>query len=461
MIRTSLLAPLLLWTVSLGALGCGATATLPPTPPPPSAAGDDATENDADQNGADQNGGDQNGADQNGAGENESRSESDASDSTVGDTLAETPIQLRTLPEDELREGWISLFDGQSLFGWRATSKADWKVEDGTIVVTSGEKGLLCTAAQFDRYVLKLEFRSAAETNSGVFLNTPQKPTDPASDCYELNIAPADNPFPTGSLVKRQKVEGEYQSTDWQAYEVRVDGGHVHVKLNGEQVLDYTDPAPLGRGHIGLQLNSGRVAFRNIKLKPLGVKPLFNGKDLTGWKQYPEMASKFSVGEAGDLRVEDGRGQLETEQAYGDFVLQLECITHAPGLNSGIFFRCIPGDVMMGYEAQIHNGFKNDDRAQPVDWGTGAIFRRQPARLVAADDQEWFSMTLIVHGPHMAAWVNGFPVCVWSDPRPPHENPRKGLRLEAGTLMIQGHDPTTNISFRNLRANELLPVGKP
>ncbi len=43
----------------------------------------------------------------------------------------------------------------------------------------------------------------------------------------------------------------------------------------------------------------------------------------------------------------------------------------------------------------------------------------------------------------------------WTDERAPHENPRKGLRLKAGTIIIQGHDPTTDLSFRNLRIAEL------
>jgi hypothetical protein len=55
----------------------------------------------------------------------------------------------------------------------------------------------------------------------------------------------------------------------------------------------------------------------------------------------------------------------------------------------------------------------------------------------------------------MAAWVDGFQVSDWTDDREPHENPRKGLRLEPGTIMIQGHDPTTDLSFRNLRIARL------
>jgi len=381
-----------------------------------------------------------------------------AEDTAAEDTAASASAKLTALPDlltdAEMQEGWIALFDGQTLYGWEANSDANWRVEDGTIVVDQGEKGLLCTTTEFGDYVLKLDFRSAPMTNSGIFLHTPLQPQAPASDCYELNIADSDNPFPTGSLVQRQKAPGDFDSDDWQSYEVAVQGDRVTVRLDGEIVLEYTDPKQLQRGRIGLQLNEGRVAFRDIKLKPLGLHEIFNGRDLAGWNEYPDMASKFSVTDERWLHVRDGRGQLETKAQYGDFVLQLECITHAPRLNSGVFFRCIPGDVMMGYEAQIHNGFLNGDRTQPQDCGTGGIFRRQDARLVAADDQQWFFMTLVADGPHMAAWVNGLQVSDWTDERAPNENPRKGLRSAPGTIMIQGHDPTTDISFRGLRAAE-------
>jgi len=361
-----------------------------------------------------------------------------------------------TLTPEELAEGWTLLFDGETLFGWRPTSEANWEVADDAISVSQGEPGLLYTTSQFGDYVLKVDFRSAPGTNSGVFLRTSPKPTDVTSKCYELNIADAaDNPFPTGSFVKRQRCQGDHDGTDWQTFEVTADGAHLLVKLDGQVVLDYTDPKPVGRGYIGLQLNSGKVEFRNVKLKPLGLKSLFNGKDLSGWKTYPDMASKFTVTPEGWLNVKDGRGQLETEGQYADFTLQLEVFVNGAGLNSGVFFRSIPGDPMNGYEAQIHNGFVDGDRTKPKDCGTGGIFRRQDARKVVADDFEWFPMTLHVDDRHMAAWVQGVQVSDWADNRPPHENPRKGLRLEAGTIIIQGHDPTTDLSFRNLRIAEI------
>ena len=361
------------------------------------------------------------------------------------------------LTKQEISDGWIALFDGETFFGWRPQKAANFRVEAGAIVVDQGEQALLCTTTQFSDYILKLQFRADKNTNSGVFLRTPPAPKNVTEESFELNIASPDNPFPTGSLVQRAKVEGVGSDLDWHDYEVTMDGGHVVIKLDGKQILDYTDDKAVGRGFIGLQHNSGRVEFKNVKLKPLGTEPVFNGKDLSGWKQYPEMASKFTVTPEGNLYVRNGKGQLETEGMYGDFVLQLECITHGVHLNSGIFFRCIPGEEMNGYECQIQHGYLEGDRTKPMDFGTGAIFRLKPARRVVANDFEWFATTLIAEGPHIAAWVNGYPVTDWVDRRKPDKNPRRGLRTEAGTIMIQGHDSTTELSFRKLRIGEMKP----
>ena len=366
---------------------------------------------------------------------------------------------FKPLTDAELADGWISLFDGQSLFGWKAHSKAVWSIKEGAVGVSSGEKGLLCTTVPFDNYVLKADFRAAKGTNSGIFLRTAPVVgmDDIKTKCYELNIAPPDNPFPTGSFVGRQKAkEVPERADEWQTFEVTLNGGKATVKLNGEEVLTYDDPAPIGRGLIGLQLNTGAVEFKNIKLKPFGLESIFNGKDLTGWKDHPESKSKFVVQENGELNVTStGRGCIESEKQFGDFIVQLECISHAANLNSGVFFRCVPGEFTNGYESQIHNGFLNGDRSQPVDCGTGGIFRRVNARLVNASDKEWFPMTIVAAGPHVSVWVNGYQVTDWTDERKADKNPRNGLRLEKGTLQIQGHDPTTNLSFRNLRAREL------
>lgn len=362
--------------------------------------------------------------------------------------------EANQLTDDEIASGWIQLFDGETLFGWKSAGSADWQVADGTIRCESGESCLLRTTSQFDDFELHVEFKATAQTNSGVFLRTSPKPRNVTADCYELNIAPADNPFPTGSFVQRQHHAGETDD-QWHAFDVVAEAGKFQVQLDGETVLEYDDPTPTGKGYIGLQYREGPIQFRNVKLRPLGLNSIFNGQDLSEWKTYPQMASEYSVTPEGWLHVKNGRGQLESNGKYGDFVLQYDCRTNGLNLNSGVFFRCIPGDEMMGYECQIHNGYKDNDRTSPLDCGTGGIFRRIDARRVVSDDHQWFKQTLIVDGPHVASWVNGYPVTDWTDTRQPNQNPRRGLRTEAGTLMIQGHDPTTDIDFRNLNVREI------
>jgi len=202
-----------------------------------------------------------------------------------------------------------------------------------------------------------------------------------------------------------------------------------------------------------------KLFLRNIRYRPRGLSPLFNGKDLSGWKQFtanPKQAkSKFTVTKEGWLNVTDGPGDLQTEKQFADFVLQAECISNGKHLNSGIFFRAIPGDYQQGYEAQIQNGYKNDDRTKPTDYGTGAIYRRQPARKVVSNDNEWFTMTVIAQGNHIATWVNGYQVTDFTDTRAANDNARNGSKTGPGAISIQGHDPTTNLSFRNIRIAEL------
>ncbi len=72
-----------------------------------------------------------------------------------------------------------------------------------------------------------------------------------------------------------------------------------------------------------------------------------------------------------------------------------------------------------------------------------------------SSDRQWLAATLVADGPHFTTWVDGVQVVDWTDDRDPHENPRQGLRLEAGHFSLQGHDPTTNLQFRKLRLANL------
>mgnify|MGYP002631981806 CR=1 FL=1 len=364
------------------------------------------------------------------------------------------------LREEELRDGWISLFDGTTLFGWEIPTETNWRVEDGTIVADSGERSLLLTPFVFDDFQLRCDFHLAAGGNSGVFLRTAEDVSNPATDTYELNICDSHESHKTGSLVGRH-VAADVPAVEggWHTFDIRCAGTRITVKLDGSEIVDFTDESDAQRlsGSIGLQMNAGRIAFRNIFLRPLNSTALFNGTDLAGLRTVPGSKSTFAVKD-GAIHVADGPGFLETENTFGDFILHVEARTNGDALNSGVFFRAMAGTEETpshGYEMQIQNGFNDGDRTTPADFGSGAIFRRAAARYVVANDNEWMVETLIAQGDRFATFVNGYQVVNWQDDRQPDENPRRGRRVEAGHISLQGHDPTTDLDFRALRIHEL------
>ena len=376
--------------------------------------------------------------------------------------LTSQPVLAADSVPTPASEGWIQLFDGETLFGWTSSDPGiQWKVVEGAITAGSGKQpaGLLLTDVPFADYELVCEFRMSAGGNSGVFLRTLEQPKEVTADCYEVNIVdehPAG--YLTGSIVGRAKTETPIKGSDekgtWRTFQITAEKNHFVVKLDGQQVVDHTDTTQGQRatGRVGLQQREGKIEFRRVALRPLGTKPLFNGKDLTGWHPVPGTKAKFTV-EDGTIHLSGGLGFLESDTNYSDFVLQVDARTGAVDVNSGVFFRAMPGtekEPSNGYELQINHAVIDGDRTKPKDQGTGAIFRRAAARKVVGSDKEWCTVTLVTAGPRFATWVNGYPTVDWEDDRKPDPNPRKGKRVDAGHFSLQGHDATTDVYFRRI-----------
>jgi hypothetical protein len=376
------------------------------------------------------------------------------------------------LTEKEAADGWILLFDGETTFGWQSPNDSKWTVAEGMLAPQNGKPGLLVSTTAFADFKVKFDY---------IRRNTPPEPDSkkPASvqvrvGCdregnsknpvvYEL---PYMNNFTTVTMTVK---DGQIQN---------VGGEGIGFGFQTAPPQAATDPEkkPVKRSGF-LALSGNGVVYRNIKLKPLDTKPLFNGKDLTGWKEFPGKKSMFTVGKEGTIELKNGPGDLQTTDQFADFILQAECISHGKHLNSGIFFRCIPGEYQNGYEAQIHNGWTEKPekeyaveeydpktnklkgtekiKSAAIDYGTGAIYRRVPARKAVTKDDEWFTMTIAADGRHIATWINGVQVVDWTDNRPANKNPRNGCKVEKGAISLQGHDPTTDLSFRNIRIEEL------
>jgi hypothetical protein len=323
--------------------------------------------------------------------------------------LAADAPKPNALTPKEIADGWVMLFDGETTFGWVA--KGEVKVAGGVLVLGGESRfGSVETTTSFGRGNVRIAYRASGTQWPTVNWRREEQSFGSSAGWSELAWEPASSTPP-----------------------------HSPIRLY----------APAGS-----VLEVRAVAFR-----PKGLDTIFNGKDLAGWRAFAGDAkrarSKFTVTPEGWLNVKDGPGDLQTEKQWADFVVQGECVSNGKHLNSGVFFRCLPNQYQQGYEVQVRNQWEGDDRTRPVDFGTGAIYRRQPARKVVSSDGEWFTLTLVAHGNHFATWVNGYQVTDWTDDRPEHENARNGCKRGPGCLSIQGHDPTTDLSFRNLRVAEL------
>jgi hypothetical protein len=363
------------------------------------------------------------------------------------------------LTQKEVEEGWILLWDGETTFGWESHGKAEWKIANGILSASSGDSGWLGTTSPFADFLLKADFRTRPDGNSGIFLRAARE-GEPHKTGYELQIFDNHKEYKTGSLVNYVKAKKvKTTPNQWHTFEVRAEGDLFVVKLDGRTLLKKRDKSH-AVGHFGLQYNKDKpIEFKNLKVMPLGMRPIFNGKDLTGWQKVnsPDLSHgtpDWSVRKSA-IHVERGPGQLETATFYQDFILQLDIRTnprdpnHHP--NSGIFFRGDRGGYWTGYESQIRNEYKGQDRTQPVDFGTGGIYHYQPVRRVIPKDGEFFTKTIAASGRHLAVWINGLQVSDYTDERPEGTDARKEARVAPGTISLQAHDPSTDLDFRNLR----------
>lgn len=347
--------------------------------------------------------------------------------------------------QDTAQGEWFNLFDQETLFGWTQIGEAPFHVAEGVLTCDSGSGGWLATTSRFTDFELEAKIRLQAETTSGIAVRA------------GLEGHPGEN---GGVIIPLS--EPANTTPDWRTLQVTVMGSDIKATLDGQPV----EPLPsIGGaalrpwGYVGILYHhnhKGKVEVASIKLRPLGLDPLFNGKDLSGWKIVPDHKSVFTV-DNGAIRITNGNGQIETEGVYKNFVLQLDIFSNGDHLNSGVFFRGKPDTFWTGYESQVRNEWKEDDRTKPVDYGTGGIYGNQPARKVVSTDREWFKKTIVCDGNHMAVWINGYQVSDFTETRPFSEGwqAKEAYVPQAGTIHLQGHDPTTDLSFRNINIQEM------
>ena len=187
--------------------------------------------------------------------------------------------------KDEER-GFESLFDGKSLDGWRAAENPDsFQVEDGTIVVHGNRAHLFYAGDVADADFKNFEFRCEVQTwpnaNSGIYLHTKYYEDGWPNRGYECQVNNSYKPDPqkTASLYAVEPVTRSIvDDNEWFDYHIIVQGKQITIKINGETIVDYTEPDDLDRpdrqlssGTFALQAHDpgSKVAYRNIRVKVL------------------------------------------------------------------------------------------------------------------------------------------------------------------------------------------------
>jgi Domain of Unknown Function (DUF1080) len=194
--------------------------------------------------------------------------------------------RLAAAPEEA---GWIPLFDGKSLDGWKASeAPGTFSVQDGAIVVNGNRSHLFYAGPvqnhDFTNFEWKAEIMTFPGANSGMYFHTEYQQDGWPAKGYEVQVNNSHtDTIRTGSLYNVQNVTAKHaRDNEWFTQHVIVQGKHVVVKVNDTVVVDYTEPGNVQRpadmagrlishGTFALQGHDpgSKVLYRKIMVKPL------------------------------------------------------------------------------------------------------------------------------------------------------------------------------------------------
>lgn len=188
------------------------------------------------------------------------------------------------LSEEERANGWIALFDGQSMDGWVPIDDGGpaYRVRDGMLewVGDRPNTGDIRTVKRYEDFILRLEWKIVDGGNAGIYLRAPRTARE-SKIGFEFQLrgdyGKAPTTDQTGAIYDAlaPQVNAGKPAGEWNTLEITLDGPHAKAVLNGKTVWDLNFDEHdklqyrLRRGFIGLQDHNHYAAFRNIRIKPL------------------------------------------------------------------------------------------------------------------------------------------------------------------------------------------------
>jgi len=195
-----------------------------------------------------------------------------AAESSPSSAPSVEPVDSTKTPEGD-DEGWITLFDGVSLDGWKANEHPEsWSVEDGMIVGHGVRSHLFYMDREFTDVEFKAEIWLRKGSNSGMYFRTEFGPAWPKGYEAQVNNSHGD-PVRTGSLYNMVKItEQLIDDETWWEQTVICKGNHIVIKVNDEVVVDFVDENnTYKKGYLALQQHDpgSEVHYRNLMARPL------------------------------------------------------------------------------------------------------------------------------------------------------------------------------------------------
>lgn len=274
--------------------------------------------------------------------------------------------------------------------------------------------------------------------------------------------------------VVQKADQNRWRNGQWNTLELTVQGNSISIVVNDSKVTTFVDDQVRFRqgGFTLTPMKGGDLNVRNIRIKewttatiePIQTTsllshdkdfvPLFNGKDLTGWKTSPEGDNSWSV-DAGMLTGRGQRSHLFTEaDRFENFHLRVEARINQGG-NSGLFFRSlIRPDMPVGYEVEMIRGYprKNPNWTGTLhEWGPTHTALVPIANPGIQTLEGWFVLEVIANNNQITVLVDGKKMVdhLLSEP----------YRMR-GHLAVQQLGLGTVVEFRKIEIKEL-PASKP
>jgi Domain of Unknown Function (DUF1080) len=202
--------------------------------------------------------------------------------------LAATADQPKSAATEASTDGFVSLFDGKSLEGWKVSEENpdSWKVVDGTLMCDGPRAHLFYVGAEapMKNFHFIAEVMTTPGSNSGIYFHTQYQAEGWPKYGYEcqVNLTHKD-PKKTSSLYGVVNIDDPgLKDNEWYTQEIIVQGRHVELKVNGKTLVDFTEPENqpafdnsferrLGSGTIALQAHDpeSKAHFRNLRVKKL------------------------------------------------------------------------------------------------------------------------------------------------------------------------------------------------